>query len=316
MLAQHGPSPPGRHEVRRLHRQRRQAHPRSGSLRRLVRHGDDCPANEAWVINRQMVDAARESGVSIPLNVVPHATNIERFMQSYEPLDSLKPYRESGDFIFYFIGELVRRKNLQALLQAFHLEFDPSEPVQLVIKTSQAGASKEDLERKLHILTAEVKEGLKLHGGKADFYKKEAFFLDRLTDNGIMRLHSSCDCFVMPSYGEAWCIPAFDAMAMGRSPIVTACTGFLDYLSEAQGWLVPARQEPVCGATDTFSDLFTGNELWWSIDVPSLRRAMREAFSNRELQRSKGEAGVMRAHDFSYQAVGHTMRRLLDGALA
>jgi len=272
--------------------------------------------DKALVINRQMVDAARTSGVTIPVSVVPHATNIERFMQSYEPLDILKPYRETGDFLFYFVGELVRRKNLSALIQAFHLEFDPSEPVQLVIKTNQSGVSKDDVEARVRILATEMKEGLKLHGGRPEFYKEEVLVLDRLTDHGILRLHSACDCFVMPSYGEAWCLPAFDAMAMGRTPIVTACTGFLDYLSDCQGWLVPARQEPVCGATDTFSDLFTGNEQWWSIDVPCLRRAMREAYSNKELRISKGVNGVERAHDFTYHNVGHTMRRLLDGELA
>ncbi len=272
--------------------------------------------DQIWVINNQMLEASRKSGVIVDSQVVPHTINIEKFMRSYQPLEMLKPYRDSGSFIFYFIGELVKRKNLPALLRAFHTEFDPSENVDLVIKTSQPGVGQDELRHKLSLLTTEIKNGLKLHGGRTDFYKKEIFITERLTDYQMMRLHAACDCFVMPSYGEAWNIPAFTSMAMGKTSVVTACTGFLDYLSNAEGWLVPARLEPVYDVGDTFVDLFTGNENWWSIDILELRKAMREAFANHKLREQKALAGLQRAHDFSYHVIGNKMKGLLNGLLA
>jgi len=268
--------------------------------------------DDVWVINNQQVDACKQSGVLKTPTVIPHATNIERFQQSYEPLDQLKPYKDQGDFIFYFAGEYVRRKNLLALVKAFHLEFDPYENVQLVIKTNRSGMSPSDT--KNHVLAdiQKIKHGLKLHGGRTDFYKPEIVITDRLTEHGMMRLHSAGDCFVMPSFGEAWCIPAFDAMAMGKTPIVTWCTGFRDYITSDIGWCVGYRNEPCFGVNDTFHDLFVGNESWCGIDVDDLRSCMRMAYSQDSRQREEMAAnGMRRAYDFTYEAVGELMKQSL-----
>jgi glycosyltransferase involved in cell wall biosynthesis len=264
--------------------------------------------DEAWVINTQMVTAARTSGVTVPLSIVPHATDITRFQRSYEPLDALKPYKKNGDFLFYFVGEAVRRKNLSALLKAFHTEFDENEPVQLVIKATRPGLSPADTKQYLTNYCSEVKRGLKLHT-----YKDEILVTDRLTEQGLMRLHSACDCFVMPSHGEAWCIPAFDAMAMGKTPIVTDWSGFKDYVTPETGWLVKHRMEPAFAAIETFDDLYTGKEAWASVDLYDLRRCMREAFEDGQLKAEKAFKGIEKAYDFSYAAVGRTMRELLNG---
>ena len=47
---------------------------------------------------------------------------------------------------------------------------------------------------------------IKSYPDRVDYY---------ISEEDIYSIHSSCDCFVMPSYGEAWCIPAFDAMGFG-----------------------------------------------------------------------------------------------------
>ena len=264
------------------------------------------------VINRQQAEAARRSGVTVPIYVVPHATDISRFQRSYEPLESLRPYKERGDFLFYFIGEMVRRKNLAALLKAFHLEFDPSEPVQLVIKTDRPGLPPDESRRHVEAFCNEIKRGLKLHGGKVEHYKEEVVITDRLTDQGMMRLHATCDCFVLPSYGEAWAIPAFDAMAMGKTPIVTACTGFLDYLSDSEGWLVRCHEEPVFGVNDTFEDLFVGSESWSAVDISHMRRCMRDAYEKESLRKEKATNGIAKAYDFSYGVIGPVLKKALE----
>jgi glycosyltransferase involved in cell wall biosynthesis len=269
------------------------------------------------VSNLQQVEAARKSGIkNMPVYVVPCATNIERFQRSYEPLDLLKPYRERGEFLFYFVGEMVRRKNLASLLKAFHLEFDPSEPVQLVLKTDRPGASPEESRKHIEAYCSEIKRGMKLHGGKIEHYKEEVVITDRLTEQGMMRLHAGCDCFVLPSYGEAWAIPAFDAMAMGKTPIVTACTGFLDYLSNNEGWLVRSHEEPVFGVNDTFEDLFVGSESWSAVDINHLRRCMRDAYEKESQRMEKATCGIARAYDFSYEAVGPQLKKALEHAQA
>jgi glycosyltransferase involved in cell wall biosynthesis len=193
--------------------------------------------DRAVVINRQSKAASEASGVTVPVSVVPHACDVTRYQKSYDCPDLLKPHKDRGEFLFYTVGEFTPRKNLVALLKAFHLEFDPDEPVGLVIKASRPGLSPAECRRAVEGLCEEVKRGLKLHGGP-EHYKQEVVITDRVTDHVMLRIHAGCDCFVQPSRGEAWSIPAFDAMAMGRTPIVTACTGYLDYLSDNEGWLV------------------------------------------------------------------------------
>ena len=140
-------------------------------------------------------------------------------------------------------------------------------------------------------------------------------------------LHNTCDCFVMPSYGESWCLPTFDAMAMGKTPICSDIGGMSEFIgytklyteigngSAAAGWLVPTHEEPCFGmaADNILPDLFMGNENWRSIDVNELRMAMREAFEDKEGRKSMADIGIDRAYDFSYEAVGKQMRNVLNG---
>lgn len=267
--------------------------------------------DEAWVPNKQAANAAKASGVFIPVQVVNHCFDINQYMRSYPQYNELKAYKHNGDFLFYFVGELVKRKNFPALLQAFHSEFSPDEPVQLVLKVNQSGASPQEVESKTLALTEEVKENLKLHSHRYD-YKREILITHRLNEQEMFSLHASCDCFVATSYGEAWCQPCFDAMAMGRCPIVPASSGFLEYMSDNEGWLVPVREEPCYGATDTFADIATANENWWSIDVLALRRAMREAFEEEGKRKEKSLAGIQKAYAYSYEVVGAHTKRLLE----
>lgn len=259
----------------------------------------------AVVFNHQSATATRWSGVSRKVKVVPHAANMERFQRSYEPLEALRPAKEGGAFLFYWMGEFVRRKNLAATLKAFHLEFDPSEPVGLVIKTSAPHDA-------VVSFCDAIKRGLKLHGGDPRRYAREVILTERLSDEGVLRLHASCSCFVMPSYGEAWCIPAFDAMAMGKTPIVTKATGFIDYVSNAEGYLVDWHREPVFGVTDSLEDLHVGTESWAAVDIHHLRSCMREAFTHAAAREEKAKAGITRAYDFSYENVGRRLREVLE----
>ncbi len=152
---------------------------------------------------------------------------------------------------------------------------------------------------------------MKINGG-INNYKKEIIITDRLTDKGILDLHATCDCFVMPSYGESWSLPNFDSMAMGKTPIATNCGGFKEYLSEAEGWLVDCHEEQVFGVTDSFGDLYTANEYWSSINIKQLRSSMRQAFSEESIRKEKSLKGQQRAYDFSYENLGKKMREVLE----
>lgn len=288
--------------------------------------------DEAWLANEQMFEAAKNSGVTIPLKLAPIPCDTSKYAQRYEPypIPAIK-----DTFVFYTIGELNRRKNLVALLKAFHLEFNLQEPVSLLIKASLPGHSPMEANRHLSKIIEDVKANLKLYPF-SNLYHDEILITQHLTEQEMMRLHASCDCFVSPSFGEAWSIPAFDAMAMGKTPICTDVGGmhdfllvkprmewddepFIDYAShhvepaQVAGWLIPSYPTPVFGMTEGFPPhLFIGDETWQDISIPHLRQAMREAYSDTKTRKEKAILGIERAYDYGRDILGVKMKKLLE----
>ena len=131
-------------------------------------------------------------------------------------------------------------------------------------------------------------------------------------------LHATCDCLVAPSFGEAWCIPAFDAMGFGNTPICTNTGGMTDFLSGGGGMLVDAHPEPVFGMTETFADLYTGRENWDNIDIRELQKRMRNVYelhsSNSPAYLATKKLGLENAYRYSYENVGKIMKEALTNA--
>jgi glycosyltransferase involved in cell wall biosynthesis len=261
--------------------------------------------DELWVCNEQMKDAANESGVSVPMHTVHVPAHIDKYKRQYEKID----LGIEGSFSFYFIGEVIRRKNLVSLLKAFHLEFTTDEPVELVIKGNLSGMSEEETKKHIEEMCNQVKINLKLYPDLCD-YKEERIVTRYIDNDSLLKLHRSCDCFVAPSFGEAWCIPAFDAMCMGNTPIVNNCTGLVEFVNQENGWVVSNSEEPVFGMTQGFSDLYVGNEDWWNINIKDLRRCMREAYEGN--RSDKIGSCMQKREEFSYKSVGNRMKELLN----
>ncbi len=262
--------------------------------------------DDLWVPNSSMAKLATKSNIKHSPHIVPHATDTEKFLGSYE---YVLPEELKDRFVFYFIGEAVARKNLKALLIAFHSEFDGNENVGLLIKSTIPGLNDEQAKMEIEALCAHVKDSLKIFPSR-DSYIEETIITEYMSEEELMNIHFSCDCFVMPSYGEAWCIPAFDAMGMGKTPIVNNAGGMCDFIDDSVGALISNREEPVFGMLETFADIYTGAENWWSIDILELRKKMREAYESD--WGDKSEAGFDRAFEFSYYNVGKTMEEALN----
>jgi glycosyltransferase involved in cell wall biosynthesis len=271
--------------------------------------------DEAWVINNSMVDSSKKSNIDIPIKVIPHAADISRFEADIEPLD-LGSY--NSDFLFYFVGDADSRKNLPSLLKAFHLEFFPNEAASLVIKTNKYGMESQELTKQMETLCSNIKNGLKLYGNIPS-YKQEIIITGYMDEEQLVSLHKRCDCYLCPSYGEAWCIPAFDAMGFGNIPICSNTGGMKDFVvDEESGFLIEGSMSPVFGMNDTFQDIFTGREDWFDIDIRSLQSSMRKVFemwknNDEQYQKIKTNA-QQRAHKYSYESVGNLIKQELENA--
>lgn len=258
--------------------------------------------DEIWVINNSMVEACLESGIKKPIKVIPHTFNIDKFFQSYKTLPVIEELKNNDKFIFYTIGEFVRRKNFGALLKAFYTEFSFNEPVELIIKTSRGNEFRN--------FSKGIREGLKLNR-----YKQEIIIDEHLKEEELYSIHQDADCFIQTSFGEAWSIPAFDAMGFGKTPLVPRCTGYLDYIP-CEELLIPTQKEIVFGNNESDSDLYTGREMWYHIDLPELRKKMRFIYEEKR-KTSREYLGIVskcqeKVHDFSYNNIGEKIKRCLS----
>jgi len=160
-------------------------------------------------------------------------------------------------------------------------------------------------------MSNKIKDGLKIHRNNLN-YHQEVFVCDYLTDEQIFDIHNSFDCFVSASFGEAWGIPIFDAMAMGKTPISCNNGGPADFLKAGGGLLTEFRKEPCFGVFDTFDDLYTGKENWYSIDINCLRKNMREIFEDSEKRDKISSQGINNAYNYSHEKVGKIMKDTLE----
>jgi glycosyltransferase involved in cell wall biosynthesis len=256
--------------------------------------------DELWVATFKNKEDAIKSGVTTPIKIVPIPLDTDKIIHLGRS-GSLRIDRMQNKFNFGFVGEFVERKNLKALLRAFHAEFDPSEPVNLLIKTS--GSTIE----KLREYVNQVKAGLKIRNN----YIEEIIVCGIMEEKDYYNLLNDLSCLVVPSRAEGWCIPAWEAMAL-QVPVISAeGTGITPHENELMK-LVPSRVEPCFGALDTINFLQTADQTWNEIDVNELRKAMRKMCSTQPEKTDSSWHSLL-----SFKSVGSAMvsniKNLLKG---
>jgi glycosyltransferase involved in cell wall biosynthesis len=284
--------------------------------------------DEIWVPSTQNAKAVKNSDVDVPVKVLPCACDIERFKNPPERLNIPQLHNKC---VFYTIGEMTRRKNLVAILRAFYSAFSVRDDVALVIKTNVPGKTPDEANDILRQTIEDIKKSLHIYV-RHPYYPPVVCITDFLSEQKLDQLHSACDVFVLASHGEAWGIPSHDAMGFGK-PVILSNWGSFPELTYAQankywepeidqfkwpghidcGWLIKGQLTPCFGMTESFPDLYTGDELWFEPDVSHLVTCMQDAYQewvdgNLDI---RGKAAQKRAFEFSYNNVGKTAKELL-----
>ena len=154
--------------------------------------------------------AFSDSGVSVPVMVVPHGLEPE-----YRPVGEK---RRSEPLIFYNVfdeGSLLERKNAEELIRCFLTAFGPSgEECVLRLRTR-------------------ISPGLVDIRQRYDFGR--AILLDLPDQRDIAafaRIYSEVHCTVHPSRGEGFGLVPFQSIACETPVIAPAATGMADFLNE------------------------------------------------------------------------------------
>jgi len=206
------------------------------------------------------------------VHVVPHV--------AMEPIITEYTSPKHRPFRFYWIGAWDPRKNPAGIISAFYRTFGTTESVELHLLTNA-----DEVQR----TTALARTGFSITNGQRNLRWYAP-------DNGrsiVEWLHMTGDCFVSAPYGEAWNLPAFEALQHGRMIITTKGIGSDQYLAGTNAIRIPARPTPAQLGVDVRADegelVFEtlgveGQNVcqrWLDPDLIALGLAMRRVFTAR-----------------------------------
>jgi glycosyltransferase involved in cell wall biosynthesis len=265
--------------------------------------------DEVWVPNSDSKNNLVQDGFNDNIvRVIPHTFDMRKYVDN-EARIIFNDYPHT--FKFYFICEFDDRKNLESIIRCFHSEFHATEPVSLVLKVKKNGMNANNLRSEMIKFCDMIKQQMRLYKDIKE-YNHEIIITEDFTEDQMKTLHQSCDCFVGPTHGEGWGIPAFDAMCFGNTPICSDEGGPKDYIDKQNkntGWLVGGSQGICYHQNAAFFDIFTGRNHWFMPNELEIKQAMRNYYNNRE---SKSNDGLKNGEKFSYQNVGLMIKDALN----
>ncbi len=184
------------------------------------------------------VGVFKESGVKIPIGVVPHGIGVDEF-------EGVKPYGISGitddTYVFYSIFQWIERKHPIALIKSYWYAFQNDEKVALVLKTYRSNYS--EPEKNAIRITVKKLKGVT----PMAYHPKIYLILDMLSHEEMLGLHARGDCYVSLDRGEGFGLSPFAAGAAGNPIIVTGFGGVTEYAKEHNSYLVDYSLTPVHG---------------------------------------------------------------------
>lgn len=213
-----------------------------------------------WVIvpSRHNQDVLQDTG-GLPSSVVPFPILAD------PPVGELPLAISDDDYVFYAIGSWQERKNLMGVLVSYLTTFEETDNVHLVVKAS--GAVSPDAV--LKYLRASI---------NLPRLPRVSMVAERWKPEEVWALHWRANCYVSLARGEAFGIPALDAMQAGSQVISSGWGGQADILR----WRIPIRfvnwrMTPVVQAYPYFS----GDQLWADPDLCDAKSLMRSVYERR-----------------------------------
>lgn len=259
---------------------------------------------EVWVPCEYLRQVSVNSGVQVPVKVLPHAIPLPS--PTWKPQCTIDGLPEDR-FKFYSIFQWSERKNPAGIIRSYYEAFSIDDPVIFVIKTYRVGDEIEEknfIRREISRLKKETK-GVRC--------PKILLIEDFIGTHEIQAIHHYCDCYVSMSRNEGFGIPAFQAASMGNSIVVPRYSAFVDHFTEQNSFLIDIQGEiPVTGMKH-ISVLYTGDMVWSDPSISHCAQRMREAFENQDLAKQKGLAAQKYISDnLSYTAIGNQMTKFLN----
>ncbi len=245
--------------------------------------------DEVWVPASFNVETFRDSGVRVPIRVMPLGVDVDYFHPG------IKGFRPSSRFTFLSVFEWGERKGAELLLRAFAEEFTKSDDVLLLLSVYNKDPGVD--------VYQEVNK-LRLPAGPPIV----AMVNPEFAGYQMGSVYRSADCFVLPTRGEGWGMPVLEAMACGLPAIATAWSAIPDFLHDGVGYPLAVRSLVAAEARCPWYEGFR----WAEPDVEHPRVLMRSAAEDPAEARRRGAAAAVEvAARYSLEQLAERVRQRL-----
>lgn len=227
---------------------------------------------EVWVPCTFNVKTFSKAGVKVPIRVTPNFFDTTRYVPKGNKYKL--PFKKS--FAFLSVFDLQdNRKGYDILLDGYLNEFSAKDDVVLVIK-NRSGKKKDLLQSIIDNHPKPAKEKPRVHMiGKM------------LPEEDLLALYRACDAFVLPSRGEGWGRPYFEAMLMEMPTIGTNWSGQTDFMNNSNSYLIEVDRMVKITSNPRFP--FYKGHYWAEPSLKDLQRKMRYVVEHQKEAKEKGK---------------------------
>ncbi|WP_243767070.1 glycosyltransferase [Paenibacillus agricola] len=253
--------------------------------------------------------ALKNSGVKIPVFIVPHGVNTQTFSPTNKKLSLPIP---KNSFVFVSVFTFQHRKNPETLLRAYWEEFSSKDRVALVIKTKGFGGYETGQWIKNRINAYKKKRGFRVDTAPIHL------LTNHTSQQKLKGIYTAGDVFVLPTRGEGVGLPFLEALSSGIPVIATRWGGHMDFLKERNSFLINYELKPTTSSmkhsiSRKFDYLFAQKGQWWAEpSLSHLKKQMRYAYNHPDLCRKKGLQGRKDMLNHSWDRAGLTMKKVVE----
>ncbi|MCH6269171.1 MULTISPECIES: glycosyltransferase [Neobacillus] len=258
--------------------------------------------DEIWVPTHFNYRTFTESGVNpSKVHVVHYPIESSIYTKEFEPY----PFpTEVKSFKFLYTLAFDYRKGLDLLIQSYCEEFSADDDVSLVLKIYVP----------FWIADGNFSELITSYIPKKENNPHIHLMIENTPREDLMRLYSSCDCYVSTERAIGWGMPQMEMMAMGKPVISINWGGVTEFMNDKNSFLIEPEHElePVHPQLQLTRAIHYFGHKWAMVKEENVRLVLREAFEN---HKKREEISLQAKQDiknhFSPQIIAEQMKARL-----